>query len=478
MMSIVSVSALVMALFGAQAGPVLTAGPGALGQDAAAAVPGDEDATEAIGFRNDAYDRMTVGVTIAGRGPYRFMVDTGADRSAISRTLADRLQLKARAPLRLHSAAGVSQVNTVRVHGLQFETRDQVTLDAPILEAADMGADGILGVDALRTQRIILDFKQQRVFLTPTMKRERKLEPGEIVVRGTLRRGHLVLTNAKMFGEDVTIIVDTGAQFSIGNPALYRLLRRAGQVDSPLAFEQVAVTGAILKGQLFTVTALQMNEITLRNLSLMIADAQTFKALGRRSQPTLLLGMNALRAFDRVEIDLKQKRMRLKYSEAPLLRAPEIAGRPKGVLARADRAVEAPIGRDCRQWLNDERPACREGMRHRQPARAPFAAAPGDDVEIEDPRPPALAAAAAEIVLDLLEHGEHRRRIKVAFDQRHGIGEIAARGPVRGIEDDRRGVEQPERLVERGDRGLDHLRRSSVAAVGTVRSERDRKELV
>ena len=89
MMSIVSVSTLIMALLGAPAATVLTAEPGALGQSAAAAAV-DDSATEAIGFRTDAYDRMTVGVTIAGRGPYRFMVDTGADRSAISRTLAGR----------------------------------------------------------------------------------------------------------------------------------------------------------------------------------------------------------------------------------------------------------------------------------------------------------------------------------------------------------------------------------------------------
>ena len=39
--------------------------------------------------------------------------------------------------------------------------------------------------------------------------------------------------------------------------------------------------------------AVKLNGMTLRNLNLMIADAQTFKALGRSRSPTLLLGMNA-----------------------------------------------------------------------------------------------------------------------------------------------------------------------------------------
>ncbi|MEO6433210.1 MAG: retroviral-like aspartic protease family protein [Sphingomicrobium sp.] len=321
-MTIFALPALVAALMGAQA-----VGPSAP-TPAIAITPAAEDAaTQSLAFRTDLYDRMTVGVTIAGQGPFQFMVDTGADRSAVSRALADRLGLKARAPLTLHSAAGVTRVSTVRVPDMQFATRDKVNIDAPILEARDMGADGILGVDALRTQRIILDFKAQRVFLTPTSKRERRLEPGEIVIRGTLRQGHLVVTDATMFGEHVTIVVDTGAQMSIGNPALFRLLRRARQVDSPLEYEQIAVTGAPLKGQLYTVSTLEVNDVTLHDLSLMIADAQTFKVLGRTSTPTLLLGMNALRAFERVEIDLSQKRMRLKLGELPLLlRRQEIAG--------------------------------------------------------------------------------------------------------------------------------------------------------
>lgn len=328
-MTLLSLPALAAALLGAQAAGTLSANPEGLAQAPAASGTAADSATQQVEFRNDEYDRMTVGVTIAGQGPFRFMVDTGSDRSAISRSLAERLALKPRAPLILHSAAGVSRVSTVRVPDLRFESREEVNIDAPILEASHIGADGILGVDALRSQRIVLDFKNQRVFLTPTVKRERKLEPGEVVIRGALRRGHLILTNARMFDEDVTVIVDTGAQMSIGNPALHRLLRRAGQVNLPIEFEQLAVTGQVLKGQLYTVGQLQMDDIVLNDLSLMIADAQTFKVLGRSRRPTLLLGMNALRAFERVEIDLTQKRMRLKMGEVPpFLRVPEIAGRP------------------------------------------------------------------------------------------------------------------------------------------------------
>jgi hypothetical protein len=40
---------------------------------------------------------MTVDVAVGAQGPFRFLVDTAADRSAVSRQLAARLKASARA---------------------------------------------------------------------------------------------------------------------------------------------------------------------------------------------------------------------------------------------------------------------------------------------------------------------------------------------------------------------------------------------
>ena len=283
-------------------------------------------AADELAFTTDRYDRMTVEVRVAGQGPYRFLVDTGADRSAVSRALADQLSLERRSGVTLHSAAGISQVAVVRVPRLEFETRAVHTLDAPILEAADMGADGILGVDTLRSQRIVIDFKNDRIFLTPTPRRERRLDADEIIVTGSLKRGHLILTNADIDGENVTIVIDTGAQMSIGNNALLKVLQRNRRLSVPVPLEQVAVTGELLTGQLYIAEQLQFDGVTMRNLGIMFADAETFRAIGRTNSPTLLLGMNALRGFDQVEIDLASKKLRLRIPRVSLIREPVIAG--------------------------------------------------------------------------------------------------------------------------------------------------------
>ncbi|HSS98199.1 MAG TPA: retropepsin-like aspartic protease [Terriglobales bacterium] len=107
-------------------------------------------------FKGDGYDRMTVPVRVAGHGPYRFLIDTGADRTAISSDLARQLQLSGRAGTTLHSVTGETQIQTANVPMLDITAKQVKNIDAALLESEHMGADGILGLDSLRSQRVLL----------------------------------------------------------------------------------------------------------------------------------------------------------------------------------------------------------------------------------------------------------------------------------------------------------------------------------
>ena len=263
-------------------------------------------------FRKDGYDRMTVPVRVAGRGPYRFLVDTGADRTAISWDVARALRLTDTDTAVLHSVSGVSDVTTANVPVIDVASKQVRNVDAPLLEASNMGADGILGLDSLHSQRILFDFKKQTLTIVPSSPRMPDIG-GTIVVTGRIRNGRLILANARANNVGLTLVVDTGAQISVGNEALrkrlFRKARKAGDV------ELQSVTGDKINGKYMIVRELEVGGVTLKDLPIVFADSHAFGRLGLQDRPALLLGMNALRGFEKVSIDFARKKLRVVLPE-------------------------------------------------------------------------------------------------------------------------------------------------------------------
>jgi predicted aspartyl protease len=275
--------------------------------------------TEDVRFKNEVYDRMTVPVSVQGTGPYRFLVDTGADRTAVSRDIVNRLGLAAGSAASLHSIAGVSTVATATVPSLQLTRKAVRVVDAPVLERSNMGADGILGVDSLRSQRIVFDFEGQTMSIVPSATRDFRDGPDAIVIEASRRNGRLVVTQANINGRPVTVVLDTGAQVSVGNEALRRqLLGRKTPRDSQTV-ELQSVTGDKLSGQYTYVRELKLGAVTLSDLAVVFADAHTFTQLKLDDRPALLLGMNAMRAFKKVSIDFANRKFRVLLPERSAL---------------------------------------------------------------------------------------------------------------------------------------------------------------
>jgi predicted aspartyl protease len=277
--------------------------------------------TEDVRFRTDFFQRMTVPVIVSGTGPYRFLVDTGADRTAVSRELVSRLGLQAGAEAELHSIAKASMVQTATVPSLQLTRKEVRVSDAPILSSANIGADGILGVDSLRSQRIMFDFEKQTMEVVPSSAPDFKDEPGTIVVEANRRNGRLIVTEAVANGHSVTVIIDTGSQVTLGNQALRQALRGGKQLKGEGAQEIVleSVTGDRLTGDYMFVRELTMGPVSLKDLAIVFADAHIFKQLKLGNRPAVLLGMNAMRAFKKVSIDFTSKKLRMILPERSAL---------------------------------------------------------------------------------------------------------------------------------------------------------------
>ena len=82
------------------------------------------EVTEALDLTEDLTQRMTVPVSIDGRGPYGFIIDTGAERTVISRELAETLGLGPGNSATLFSMTEASQIQTVVIPGARGRPAD------------------------------------------------------------------------------------------------------------------------------------------------------------------------------------------------------------------------------------------------------------------------------------------------------------------------------------------------------------------
>lgn len=254
-------------------------------------------------------NRMTVPVTIAGQPGFRFVVDTGAQRSVLAREVADRLALAPGRPVRLVSMSGINRVPTAQVPALAAGPLEGRALEAPLLAAADLDADGMLGVDALQGHALTIDFARQIMTVRRAAERRALIAryENEVVVIAKSRFGQLVVTDAYYRGHRVRVVIDTGSAVSMGNAALRKLVTRRQDVK-PVRMRDVV--GAWVHADYTQIEAVSVGGVTFQNLPVAFAEVQPFRSFGLTDRPAILLGMDALALFRRVEIDFANRRVR------------------------------------------------------------------------------------------------------------------------------------------------------------------------
>jgi predicted aspartyl protease len=278
----------------------------AAGLTTAAPVQTTEPTIEIVEVTGGTYDRMTVPVTIQGTGPYDFMIDTGAQATVMSIDVASRVQVTNRRTALLVGMASQRTVETVSVDGLGLGSRLFNVATAPLIEAAKLaGADGVLGLDSLQDQRVLIDFRKNEIHVA-NAKQLGGNSGYEIVVRAKRKLGQLIITQAELDGFKVAVIIDTGAQGSSGNMALARKLRRKQGVGTAVMTD---INGISMAGTMRLGQSLSLERAQLQNLAILFIDSPIFKSLGLEDEPALVLGMEQLRLFDRVAIDFKTQKV-------------------------------------------------------------------------------------------------------------------------------------------------------------------------
>jgi predicted aspartyl protease len=261
--------------------------------------------TDVLRLQYQRDQRFSVPVMIDDKGPFRFMIDTGSQATAVSREITTSLALPHAGRVNLLGMASLRQVDLAAIGRLTVGQHHISEISAPVLERANIGADGIIGLDALQDFRVLIDFRASSMAVED-MRGVRRPDAGfEIVVRAQPRMGQLLITNALVEGIRTAVIIDTGAEMSMANPALRERLRRKREAE----IVTTDVNGVDLIGHVAVVRSLKLASLNITNVPLAFADSPVFAALGLADSPALALGMQHLALFDRVAIDFSRNRL-------------------------------------------------------------------------------------------------------------------------------------------------------------------------
>lgn len=275
-------------------------------------------ADEQLRGRRDRTARLTTEVFVEGKGPFRFIIDTGATRSVVSDKLAAMLALKPAEPTLVHGLAGVQQAPAVSVGRMTAGKLPIPVRTVPVLLQSDLDCDGLLGLDAFRSRRVVFDFTHGLVsILKPAFKQPIHGPLSEAVVRARQKFGQLTIVDASAAGRRVSCFIDSGAQLSVGNMALLQAIKaKAGH--RPLQTAPAVLHGATgddVTCEVAPVEELRIGEIHFTDFFMAFADLHTFDLWSLRKEPAIMIGTDFLNLFGRVEIDFAENLVR--FQRAP-----------------------------------------------------------------------------------------------------------------------------------------------------------------
>ena len=263
--------------------------------------------------QRDRIGRIWAPVYLNQQGPFRLVLDTGANRSAVTPTVAEALGVQARttATAQVRGVTGITVAPMIRVSTMEIGDLLLQNVLLPVVPDVFGGAEGVLGNEGLRDKRIVIDFKRDFI----SIKRSGRERPGEDfeTLPITMSRDHLLAIDVLVGRVRAKAIIDTGAPDSLGNAALLKALKRQAE-DEP-STEIVGVTLDVEYGSRVRMPTIQMQNVKIRGAVLTFSDVYIFKHWRMTSQPTIMLGMDVLGVLDQIIIDYRTRELHILTSD-------------------------------------------------------------------------------------------------------------------------------------------------------------------
>ena len=261
----------------------------------------------------DRIGRVMAPVYVNGVGPFAFIVDTGASSSVIGPRVVARLGIgpDPERSIVLRGITGSEVVPTVGIDsieagGIRLEHRELPVVEPHVFA----NSDGIFGADAFARGCLHVNFARKNIAIRDTGC-PRSGSQWESV-RAQLRFGGLLVIPTRIGSAQVAAIVDTGAERSLGNPALLRALKLEERARDPKTLTEVyAATSHATMGNLVPTPRIHIGSLVIGNLSVVYGDFDVFRLWGVNDEPAIVLGMDILGTARELMIDFRRAELRI-----------------------------------------------------------------------------------------------------------------------------------------------------------------------
>lgn len=263
----------------------------------------------------DGIGRIAAPVMINGQGPFRFILDTGANQSVLTRRVAEAvgIVLNPESRLMLHGVTGSLAVQAVELDSLQAGDLVQRNLKVAVLDSVMGGADGILGTQGFDDLRVTVEFRRDRI--TIERSRGQRARQNEGKIPATLRFGTLLVVDGHVGTIRVKAVIDTGAEMTLGNSALRdALLRRRKHVGGPDDARVVGLDETSQTGRYLRTPMIRLGEAEIEGLPIIYGDIHVFKLWDLKDEPALLVGMDILGSLEKLVIDYRREEIQFRNS--------------------------------------------------------------------------------------------------------------------------------------------------------------------
>jgi predicted aspartyl protease len=282
---------------------LLVAGP-LLNAPALACEPLDPNAASVAGTTTrDTTGRAVALININGQGPFRFIIDTGANRSVLSQALATRLGLAPSGEGVVHSIDDAQPATLVNVDSLSFGTLrlsggDTPVLDGPMLD----GEHGLLGVDGMAGRLLHIDFTKHCVEIYESA--AQMPTQGWQSAPAQMRFGSMLMVPGEIMGVRVNVLIDTGSDISLANQSFRDALRGVSAHTIEYHNGHAFTFGRpIVLEQRVWVPTLRLGRTVVDGVNAYIGDFHIFDFWGLQGEPTMLIGMDVLARSREMAID-------------------------------------------------------------------------------------------------------------------------------------------------------------------------------